>query len=226
VGLAANQSRLLADEEGRLVLTLARPTRGFSFIELMVVIAVIGVMLALGVPGIASWAGDARLRSVAESFTNGVRLAQATAIARSRVAVFAVTGANPAYNATPAVDGTNWMVLLDPLSSSEPMGATYLIQSSTEARQHGVSVNSNSNAMVCFNSFGQQTANLTASLPSASVTCATPGGSTGLDTSPTVFELSRTGSSRRYQVLVYPGGRVRMCDKAKTLSTTNPDGCP
>jgi len=29
-----------------------------------------------------------------------------------------------------------------------------------------------------------------------------------------------------YHVLVYPGGRVRMCDATKTLSTTNPDGCP
>jgi len=212
------------------VLTVARPVRGFTFIELMVVIAVIGVLLALGVPGIASWAGDARLRSVAESFTNGVRLAQATAVARSRVTVFAVTGATPAYNATPAANGSNWMVLVDPLSSTETMDSTYLIQSSTEARQHSVSVDSKTNIMVCFNSFGQQTANLTASLPAAAATCATPGlasgATTAVDTSPTVFELSRTGSSRKYRVLVYPGGRVRMCDAAKTLSTTNPDGCP
>jgi type IV fimbrial biogenesis protein FimT len=167
--------------------------------------------------------GDARLRSVAESFTNGLRLAQATAVARNHVTAFAVTSATPAYNAAPAANGTNWMVLVDPLSSGETMGSTNLVQSSTEARQHGVSVDSNGKTAVCFNSFGQQTANLTTtqtSLPANS--CA----ALGADNSPTYFELYRTGSSRRYRVLVYAGGRVRMCDKAKTLSTTTPDGCP
>lgn len=209
------------------MLSAARPVRGFSLIELMVVIAVIGVLLVLGVPGITGWVGDSRLRSVAESFTNGLRLAQATAIARNHVAVFAVTGATPAYNATPATNGTNWMVLIDPLSSTnETMDSTYLIQSSTEARRQNVSVNSNGNSLVCFNSFGQQTANLTTSLPAAAATCAAPNAGSAVADTPTVFELSRTGSSRKYRVLVYPGGRVRMCDAAKTLSTTNPDGCP
>ncbi len=210
-----------------LAVRVARPQRGFSLIELMVVVVLVGVLIALGVPGIANWAGDARLRSVAESFTNGLRLAQATAVARSHVTVFAVTSSTPAYNAVPAANGTNWMVLLDPINSLETMDSTFLIQSSTEARQHNVTVNSNSNAMVCFNSLGQQTVNLTTiqtSLPAS--TCATPGGSSGVDTAPTTFELSRTGSSRKYRVLVYPGGRVRMCDAAKTLSTSNPDGCP
>jgi len=205
------------------VLSAARPARGFSLIELIVVIALAGVLLSLGIPAITSWTGDARLHSVAESFTNGLRLAQATAVTRSHVTAFAVTSATPAYDAVPAANGSNWMVLVDPLSSSETMDSNWLIQSSTEARQYGVSVNSNNQTVVCFNSFGQQTANLTTtqtSLPANS--CATP----GVDTSPTYFELSRSGSSRKYRVLVYAGGRVRMCDAAKTLSTTNPDGCP
>jgi type IV fimbrial biogenesis protein FimT len=211
------------------VLTQARAARGFSLIELMVVFTLIGVLLALGVPAVTSWTGDARLHSVAESFTNGLRLAQATAVARNHVTAFAVTSATPAYNAVPSANGTNWMVLVDPLSSTETMDSTYLIQSSTEARQHNVSVATSpaSVVMVCFNSFGQQTSNLTTtqtSLPTGS--CATPGGSSGVDSAPTTFVLSRTNSSRTYKVLVYPGGRVRMCDAAKTLSTTNPDGCP
>ncbi len=208
-----------------MAVTSASPPRGFSLIELLVVIVLIGVLVALGIPGLSNWAGDARLRSVAESFTNGLRLAQATAVARSHVAVFAVTTAEPAYNAVPAANGTNWMVLLDPLSSTETMDSSYLIQRSTEARQHNVTVSGS--AMVCFNSLGQQTVNLTTtqtSLPAS--TCATPGGSSGVDTAPTTFVLSRANSSRQYKVLVYPGGRVRMCDANKTLSTSNPDGCP
>jgi len=41
-----------------------------------------------------------------------------------------------------------------------------------------------------------------------------------------VFQVSRdTGASRYFEVLVYAGGRVRMCDAAKTISSADPDGC-
>jgi type IV fimbrial biogenesis protein FimT len=204
--------------------------RGFSLIELMVTVALIGVLMALGVPAIAGWTADARLRATAEALTNQVRLAQATAVARNRVAMLVLTNATPAYDATPAANATSWMVLVDPLSS-EPFDSSALIASSSEASQHGVKVSGP--AVVCFNSLGQQTNNLTTALPSAAAVCAAP----GTDDTPTAssaqaaskitsYELKRTGAQRTFRVLVYAGGRVRMCDALKTLSTTNPDGCP
>ena len=33
-------------------------------------------------------------------------------------------------------------------------------------------------------------------------------------------------AQRQLKVQVFLGGRVRMCDVAKTLSNDNPDGCP
>lgn len=211
------------------MLSFAARSRGFSLIELMVVVALIGILLALGIPGIGNWIGDARLRATAESLTNQVRLAQATAVTQNRVTALVLTSGTPAYNATPVTNGTAWMVVVDPLSS-ESFSAASMVYSSSEARQYGVTVAGP--AVVCFNSLGQQTANLTTALPSGTA-CATPGTndsatassaqSAGLVTS---YQLTRTNAQRTFRVLVYAGGRVRMCDALKTLSTTNPDGCP
>lgn len=211
---------------------LRAAVRGFSIIELMVTVALIGILMALGVPAIASWMADARLRATAESLTNQVRLAQATAVARNRVAMLVLTNATtPAYNSTPVTNGTSWMVLVDPLSSENYTTPNPFVTSSSEARQHSVTVSGP--AVVCFNSLGQQTVNMTTALPSGTA-CATPGtddtataSSSQTAANPiTSYQLTRTGVQRSFRVLVYAGGRVRMCDALKTLSTSNPDGCP
>jgi len=217
------------------VLTSTRPARGFSIIELMVAVALIGVLTALGLPAIGNWMADTRLRAAAESLANQLRLAQATAVTRNRVTMLVSTNATAAYNALPAANGLRWMVLVDPLSSETWAAATAtdpgsMISSSGEATQHNISVAGP--AVVCFNSLGQQTTNLTTALPS-NTACATPGtsdlataSSTKASALITTYELTRSGAQRTFRVLVYSGGRVRMCDALKTLSATNPDGCP
>ena len=211
------------------MLIQARRQRGFSLVEMMVVIALLGILFAAAIPAVGAWSADSKLRSAAESFTNGVRLAQATAVGRNRITVMALTSGTPAYTSTPAADSANWMVLVDPLST-ETLDSSYLIQTSTQARQNGVAVTGP--ALVCFNSFGQMTTTLTTALGTA--TCKSAGGNDAANATSTQgttgavvsYQLTRTGSKRKYRVLVYGGGRVRMCDALKTLSTTDPDGCP
>ena len=193
--------------------------RGFSIIELMVAITVLGILLATVVPGIGSWMADARVRSTADGLQNAVRLAQATAVARSRPTVLALTNATPTWDATPVANGSNWFVRLLPLADAgEAADSSYFLQGAAVARQNGATVTGP--ALVCFNSLGQQTSKTTAAT-GMSVACTAP---TNDVTTPTEYTVARSGG-RSLKVRVYLGGRVRMCDTAKTLSNSTPDGC-
>jgi len=194
--------------------------RGFTLIELLVTIALIAILLMLAVPALGTWSADARVRSTAESLQNALRLAQATAVARSRSSVFALTSANPAWNATPVANGSRWFIDVLPLTGSdETASADSFIQGGTVASQYGVTITGP--ALLCFNSLGQQTTK-SASATGLSATCTASADDSG---APVEYTLSKAGAVRALKVRVYLGGRVRMCDAAKTLSNTNPDGC-
>lgn len=204
---------------------MLRPARrlagGFSMIELMVVVTLIAFLAVLAVPAFGKWTADAHVRAAAEALTNAIRLTQSTAIAKGRTGVFVLTAAkSPAYNSTPAAAGPNWFAELNPLGGSDETAASLgLFMKSTEGTQHGVTI-TNAPALICFSALGRQT-NLSATQTSIGTAC-----STGADdTHPTTYTVSKTGATRSFNVLVYLGGRVRMCDAAKTLSSSNPDGC-
>ncbi len=193
---------------------------GFSIIELMVTLTLISFLLVLGVPAFGKWAADGHVRAAAEALTNAIRLTQSMAVAQGRTGLFALTAdTSPVYNSTPSGTGSNWIGEINPLSGSDETAATLpLILKSTEGTQHSVSISGP--ALICFSSVGRQTS-LAATQTSLSTACTTGAD----DTHPTTYTVSKTGATRTFNVLVYLGGRVRMCDAAKTLSSSNPDGC-
>jgi len=191
--------------------------RGFSLIELMVTVTLIAILLVMTIPAYGTWTADAHVRAAAESLTNAIRLTQATAVAKGRTGLFALTAdAQPSVNSTPAGFAQNWFATLNVLGGSDETKASMgLILKSTEGTQHRVTVSGP--ALVCFNALGRQTS-LAAAANSLSTAC------TAAD--PAVFQVSRdAGASRYFKVLVYAGGRVRMCDAAKAISSADPDGC-
>lgn len=201
---------------------LSRSNRrsGFSLIELMVAISLIGLLLALGVPAIGKWTADTRARGTAEQLASALRLAQASAITRNRTSMFALTNAAPAYNAAAVANGVNWFVSLLPSGlSGEAASSKDLLQSATVAQQNHVTLTGP--ALVCFDALGQQVAVGDAATGLAAA-CSPPGADAGGLTS---YLVSRTDATRQFKVLVYRGGRIRLCDAAKQLANA-PDGCP
>ncbi|MDZ4212040.1 MAG: prepilin-type N-terminal cleavage/methylation domain-containing protein, partial [Methylotenera sp.] len=57
---------------------------GFSLIELMVAVSVLGITLAYAMPSFSTWIQDSKTRTIAESLQNGIRIAQVEAVNKGR----------------------------------------------------------------------------------------------------------------------------------------------
>lgn len=188
--------------------------RGFTLIELMVVVVIVTVLVLLSVPSLGTWMADARIRNTSESLMGALRVAQSTAVTRGRTTMLVRTAAAPAWNASASAAGSNWYVRALPLADSdETASAADVVQAASLGSQNGVSIAGPS--VLCFGAQGRLVS-LTAAQTGVQAACSVA--------NPAVLGVTR-GSGRALQLQVYTGGRVRMCDPAKTLSNTNPDGC-
>jgi type IV fimbrial biogenesis protein FimT len=194
---------------------MLKPARGFSLIELMIIIVVMSILALAAIPSFSTWLANSRVRTVAEALQNDLRRAQAEAIKRGRQTGFVLTAATPALSATPASSGPNWYIQSLPLTSSaETVSSENFAGGAALGTQYSVSI-SGGTAALCFNSFGRLVSNSSTGL---GVSCTAP-------TESVTYTLTTTGADRTLAVQVYVGGKVRMCDPNKTLSLSNPDGC-
>ena len=75
-------------------------------------------------------------------------------------------------------------------------------------------------AAICFNSLGRLVANAATGI--ASATCTLPTNAALTQS----YQVTLSSSDRPLRINVDLGGQVHMCDPAKSLSATDPDGCP
>jgi len=189
---------------------------GFTLIELMVTLTVLALLILLAVPDMATWAKNAKVRSVAESLQNDLRAAQMESVKRSARTVFALTNATPALLATPTATGQKWYVQTLPLTGSDQKTGE-MVLSSSAAAQNGVSISADG-GFICFNSVGR--------LSNATATGFTGSCAVGANAAtPVKYAVSMTGADRPLNVMVSLGGKIRICDPNKTLSSSQPDGC-
>ncbi len=197
-------------------------SRGFSVIELMTVLTVLGIMLLLAMPGIGNWIANSRVRTVAEELQNGLRLAQAEAVNRNRNVVFVRTAAAPARNAAPSATGRNWYVQVLPVNAVEAATTDFqdnaYIQGGTFSAESGANVTGANTTVTCFNSVGR-VITLTAAETGVGAGCNAPTAAND----PTDFNIALPASDRAMRVELFLGGRVRMCDPAAT--TGQPSAC-
>ncbi|MRR49703.1 MAG: prepilin-type N-terminal cleavage/methylation domain-containing protein [Rhodocyclaceae bacterium] len=97
--------------------------KGFSLIELLVVIVIIGIILALGLPSFRTYMANQKIRSTAETFMAGIQRARGEAVAQNARVQFLLTNDNviadastspptPNFSASASDSGKNWMILL------------------------------------------------------------------------------------------------------------------
>jgi type IV fimbrial biogenesis protein FimT len=65
-----------------------RNEMGFTLIEVLIVITIIGIAVALGLPSYQNWIQSSQIRTAAESILNGVALARSEAVTRNESVTF------------------------------------------------------------------------------------------------------------------------------------------
>lgn len=194
---------------------LKQPHHGFTVIELLITVAVVGTLSALGIPTMNGAINNAKVRTTAEGLQNGLRTAQAEAIRRSRQTAFVLTNATPARGALPAANGKYWYIQVLPVVSGESIPDSYVQGGQFGALTAGVTVAGP--AVICFNSIGRAVANTDTGLPGTASCIAPPAART-------TFDVTKTGADRTMRLQVSAAGKIRMCDKSRDVAT-QPDGC-
>ena len=204
---------------------------GFTLIELIVTITLLGILVALSLPSFTAWIRNTQVRSTAEALQNGLRLAQAEAVRRNRPMVLTFTDATPALDAAALSGGggKNWSLQAIAKGGDSATDATRFVSGGVLGDvASGVTIADFAGAgiaAICFSSNGRLLA--LAAPPTATGTPNTGVTDAACAGTPARFVVTTTAATRPLHVLVQLGGQVRMCDPNRpTLSSTSPDGCP
>ncbi len=110
----------------------SRSQRGFSLIELMIVLVVLGLLLGFSIPSFHRLSSSYQLQSTAENIAGQLRLAREKAIATGVIQPFRCAGA--AYATTPASGIGGWWKLPRGIEYDWCTGTDSLYQLQTDGR--------------------------------------------------------------------------------------------
>lgn len=198
---------------------LNRIHSGFSLVELIVGMAILAMLMALGLPQYATFISNARLRTTAEGINNGLNLARAEAVKRNSRVELVFTDDDPieplVNTVTASTTGSNWVVrawvpatnsydFIEGKSGAEGSGK------SDVTGVAGVTVTPVTlgvfDGTIAFTGFGALNS---AQAISFQVTYPTAG---ACDT------VATQGPMRCLNVNVSPGGQIRICDPKITAA--------
>ncbi len=195
---------------------LNRIHSGFSLVELIIGLAIVALLMALGLPQYATFVSNARLRATAEGITNGLNLARAEAVKRNGRVELVFTTEEPieglVNTLAPEVDATNWVVRawVPTTNSYDFVEGKLGAEGSGRTGVTGVTVTTTTpgvyNGTVAFTGFGAL-----ASGQPLSFAVTYPGGG-ACDT------VATQGPMRCLNVNVSPGGQIRICDPKITAA--------
>jgi type IV fimbrial biogenesis protein FimT len=207
-----------------MLMPRSRHASGFTMIEMAVTMTIFAILVALGVPSMTTWIRNNKVRTVTDALQNGLRLAQAESLRRSRQVVFALTNSTTP-NAIPlpaAVNGTSWAIWTVPSMTGEQ---PQFVQSGVLSNVNAAVTITTTAAAVCFNSMGRLVTNgnaNVAAITGGADTCVQPTGTPAVQ----IFNITTPGADRPLQVNLSLGGQVHMCVPNVPISDAHPEGCP
>lgn len=170
--------------------------RGVSLLELMIGLAIIGLLTGMALPSYKAWLQNTQIRNAAEATRNGLQLARAEAVRTNQRVRFTLGTAS------------DWTVQFD------ISGATIQSRPSGEgSRNVTVAATPTGATTLTFNGLGRVVANGDGSASASQLDF----------TVPTIILPS--SDARNLRVTVdNPGGQIRMCDPNLTIAG-DPRGC-
>jgi len=185
---------------------------GFTLIELMVTLTVLGMLLMVGLPSLATWLQNTQIRTAAEGVQAGLQLARAEALRRNASVRFQLVD-SLAAGCVLSANGTSWVVSLADTTgacgtaASEAVAPQIIQKRSGAEGSPNAAVSATGGASVVFSGLGRVTgagaiAQIDISNPAGGA-CKTPAGNEPM---------------RCLRIQVASGGQVRMCDPAVTAA--------
>lgn len=167
--------------------------RGFTLIELIVAITILGVLVVLGIPSFTEWIHNTQVRNAAESALNGLQVARSEAVRRNGFTQF-ILG-----------PGTGWRVI----ALTPPSGGVGAACQETAVIQRRDSGEGSSSANVTVTPAGLTTVTFTPLgwVGSGTSSCGNP--ITQLDFDSSTLTAAR---SRELRIIITAGGGIRLCD--------------
>lgn len=201
--------------------------RGVTFIEVMVVLVIMGVLMAVAAPSFGPWITGTRIRSTAESLLAGIQYAKSEATTRNAQVRFQLTTTLDSTCLRSTSRG-NWVVdMVDADATTDSVegkcnvapsdtAAPSILQVRSAAETGNGVVIAAGASQVVFNGLGRQvpiSPATTASVVNIDITPASTAGSC----------VASGGKVTCLRIVVSPGGLARMCNPA--AASSDPQSC-
>ena len=217
------------------MLSVRTPQLGLNLIEVMISLAVLGVLISLGAPGFVEWLQNQQIRAAAEATLNGLQVARGEAVRRNTPVRFQLvsdlTSSCVLSSDSPTTPvSVSWVVsLADPTgacdattdSGQSPSPAGRILQRRTSAEG---SPNARATSVFVPSPPGPP------AQAASTLTFAALGNVVAnADATPSINKIDMTninvtGATRPLRIIINSGGSTRMCDPA--FAPPEPRGCP
>ena len=206
--------------------------RGFSFVEIMVVVAVMAIILSIAAPSLTNYLNGISVRSAAESVLNGLQVARGEAIRSNNTVILQIVDSLE-NSCEESAQGRHWVVshcsavgacggaidkqVTPPVNCND--GAPVILAKGSFDAGDYVEIDLGGSAALCYSALGRISANASNCPPGTIDPSDSGGGTFAINVKHTEEScIADGGSLRCLRIDVGTAGQAKLCDPSITNS--------